>query len=247
MKRSRKILFGLSALLTIGCATVVLANFWKSKLVVEHVTVSGTTIIETEDILNRAKVPSGARMVEVDLHAVENRVAAHPYVSRVLVERNLPSTIHIEIVERRPLALINGRELRYVDRDGVVLPNSVSRELFDLPVITGLPAAQATKPGTEITNADLDEAIQILETSEAVGRELYHLISEIRIRNGGDIVLYTTDGGVPVLFGRGGAPRKLVALETFWNTIVAERGPQSLSYVDLRFEDQVVARWKKKT
>lgn len=247
MKRSRKILFGLSALLTIGCATVVLANFWKSKLVVEHVTVSGTTIIETEDILNRAKVPSGARMVEVDLHAVENRVAAHPYVSRVLVERNLPSTIHIEIVERRPLALINGRELRYVDRDGVVLPNSVSRELFDLPVITGLPAAQATKPGTEITNADLDEAIQILETSKAVGRELYHLISEIRIRNGGDIVLYTTDGGVPVLFGRGGAPRKLVALETFWNTIVAERGPQSLSYVDLRFEDQVVARWKKKT
>ena len=189
MKRSRKILFGLSALLTIGCATVVLANFWKSKLVVEHVTVSGTTIIETEDILNRAKVPSGARMVEVDLHAVENRVAAHPYVSRVLVERNLPSTIHIEIIERRPLALLNGRELRYVDRDGVVLPNPVSRELFDLPVITGLPAAQATKPGTEITNADLDEAIQILETSKAVGRELYHPISEIRIRNGGDIVL----------------------------------------------------------
>jgi len=247
MKRSRKILFGLSALLTIGCATVVLANFWKSKLVVEHVTVSGATIVETEDVLNRAKVPLGARMVDVDLHAVENRVAAHPYVSRVLVERNLPSTIHIEIVERRPLALLNGRELRYVDRDGFVLPNSVSRELFDLPVITGLPAAQATKPGTEITNADLDEAIQILETSKAVGRELYHLISEIRIRNGGDIVLYTTDGGVPVLFGRGGVPRKLVALETFWSTIVAERGPQSLAYVDLRFEDQVVARWKKKT
>lgn len=247
MKRSRKFLLSLVVLLTIGLGTVILANLWKSKLVVEHVTVSGNNIIDTERVLHLANVPAGIRMVDLDLHAVETRIGSHPYVASVVVERNLPATIHIEIAERKPLALLNSQDLRYVDREGVVLPNSVSRELFDLPVITGIGSTQTTKPGTIITDPDLAEALEILETSKSIGRELYHLISEIRLRNGGDIVLYTTDGGVPIIYGKGDAPRKLVAFETFWSTVVAERGPQALQYVDLRFEDQIIARWKRQT
>ena len=234
-------------LLTLAVGVIALANFWKSKLVVEHVTISGNSIVEPDEIRKLAQVPAGIRMVDLDLLLVEGRIAGHPYVEKVIVERNLPSTIHIQIIERRPLAIINSRDLHYVDREGVVLPNPVSRELFDLPVITGLPIAVAMSPGTVIANADLAEALQILETSKLVGKALYHLISEIRIRNGGDLVLYATDGGVPVLYGKGDAVRKLVALETFWQTIVAERGPQALQYVDLRFDDQIVARWKRKT
>jgi cell division protein FtsQ len=247
MKRSRKFIVGFALLLIAAVGVVALANLWKSKLVIEHVLVSGNLIVESDDILKLAHVPVGSRMVDLDLLLVESRVAAHPYVDKVVVQRNLPSTIHIEILERQPLALLNGDELCYVDREGVILPNPVSRELFDLPVITGLPSTGSRKPGTIIMNADLAEALDILETSKQVGQELYHLISEIRIRNGGDIVLYTADGGVPVIYGKGDTPRKLVSFETFWRTIVAERGPQDLQYVDLRFENQIVARWKHKS
>jgi len=230
-----------------GAATVTLANLWKSKLVVEHVAVSGTSIIEASEITKLARVPSGIKMVDVDLLAIEQRIATHPYVDEVVVERYLPSTIHIRIAERRPLAILNGRDLRYIDREGVVLPNSISKELFDLPVVTGLSGSSAPTPGTVLTDADLADALDILETSKLVGGGLYHLISEIRLRGSGDLLLYTADGGVPVIFGRGNVPRKLVALETFWQTVVAGRGAQQLQYLDLRFDDQIIARWKQKS
>ena len=247
MKRSRKFILGFMLLSVAGAATVILANLWKSKLIVEHVTVSGSSIIDAGEIIKLARVPSGIRMVDADLLAIERRIATHPYVDEVVVERNLPSTIHIRIAERRPLAILNLGDLRYVDREGVVLPNSVSKELFDLPVITGLSGSSVPRPGTVLTNADVAEALHLLETSKLVGGGLHHLISEIRLRGQGDLLLYTADGGVPVIFGRGNAPRKLVMLETFWQTVVAGRGSQQLQYLDLRFDDQIVARWKQKS
>lgn len=240
-------MLGFVALLVAGAAIVALANLWKSKLIVEHVTVSGNSIVEAGEILKLARVPTGLKMVDVDLLAIEQRVATHPYVETVIVERNLPSTIHLRIGERRPLAILNSHDLRYVDREGVVLPNSVSKELFDLPVITGLGGSSAPTPGTVLSSTDLTEALHVLEASKLVGGGLYHLISEVHLRGSGDLVLYTTDGGVPVIFGRGNAAPKLVMFEAFWHTVVAARGPQQLQYLDLRFNDQIVARWKQKS
>ena len=52
---------------------------------------------------------------------------------------------------------------------------------------------------------------------------------------------------MPVLFGQGNVPEKLVKFDSFWKDYVARDGVQDLQYVDLRFEDQVVARWNRET
>jgi cell division septal protein FtsQ len=83
----------------------------------------------------------------------------------------------------------------------------------------------------------------LLATMKTVNRPMYHNISEVNIRNGGDIVLYSTEGGVPIIFGRDEMPSKLVRLETFWNNVVRTRGTQLLQYVDLRYQNQIIARW----
>jgi cell division septal protein FtsQ len=72
---------------------------------------------------------------------------------------------------------------------------------------------------------------------------MYHNISEVQLRNGGDIVVYSTEGGVPIIFGRDDIPGQIVRLETFWNNVVHTRGTQLLQYIDLRYHDQIVARW----
>ena len=72
------------------------------------------------------------------------------------------------------------------------------------------------------------------------------MISEVRLRNGGDIVLYAAEWGVPIIFGHGEIASKLVRLESFWNSVVRQQGVENLQYVDLRFDDQVVVRWSHK-
>lgn len=244
MRGSRRISFGLVFLLLLGILLTVGANAWKSSLVVQKVAVEGNRVVATNEILQLAHVSPGMKLYDLDLTVIQRDVASHHFLRSAVVERDLPSTIRITVEERRPLALLRHNEILYVDRDGVVLPHQVSRELFDLPIITGLPASPRPRVGTTLTNQDLREALSILIAAEVIGKELYHLISEVQLRNGGDLVLYTAEGGIPVLYGRGNAAEKLMRLEAFWNAVVREQGTQHVEYVDVRFEDQIVVRWK---
>jgi cell division protein FtsQ len=246
MSSSRKLKFGFLGLLLLAGGLVVFANLWKSNLKVKRVTIEGNRIVETAEITQLIKVPKNTQLQDVDLMAVRRDILSHHFIKDVVVERDLPATLKVTIKERVPLAIINSTEILYLDEDGVVLPHSMSKQLFDLPVLTGMPEGISLTPGTLIKHPDIQEALQILATSRLVNKELYHMISEVRLRNGGDIVLYAAEWGVPIIFGHGEIANKLVRLESFWNSAVRERGFDNLQYVDLRFDDQVVVRWNKK-
>lgn len=246
MSTSRKTKFGLFGLLVLALGLVVLANVWKSDLKVKRVTIEGNRIVETAEIMQLIKVPKNSQLQDVDLMSVRRDILSHHFIKDVVVERDLPATLRVTIQERIPLAIINAAEILYLDEDGVVLPHSVSKLLIDLPVLTGMQGEGRLSPGATLKQADIQEALKILASSKAVSKDLYHMISEVRLRNGGDIVLYTAERGVPVIFGRGEIASKLVRLEAFWNEVVREQGSENLQYVDLRFEDQVVVRWNKK-
>lgn len=223
---------------------VVWSNVWKSNLTVSKVTVEGNRIVEANEILQLAQVKPGTPMYDLDLAAIRRNVVSNFFIKDAVVERDLPSTIRITVRERSPIAMINRADILYIDEEGVVLPHSISKETFDLPILSGLSSAAALKVGVTIRDADVREALTILSVSKLISKELYHLISEVCLRNGGDIVLYAAEWGVPIIMGRGDIACKLVRLETFWNDVVRQRGSQALQYVDLRYEDQVVVRWR---
>lgn len=246
MSTHRKLKFGFLGLLILAIGLVVAANLWKSNLKVKRVTIEGNRIVETAEITQLIKVPKHTQLQDIDLMAVRRDIMSHHFIKDAVVERDLPATLKVTVKERVPLAIINSLEILYLDEDGVVLPHSISKQLFDLPVLTGMPENITATPGTMVTHPDIQEALKILAISKLVSKEVYHLISEVRLRNGGDIVLYAAEWGVPIIFGRGDIASKLVRLETFWNDVVRERGSDNLQYVDLRFDDQVVVRWNHK-
>jgi cell division protein FtsQ len=219
------------------------ANAWKSSLKINQIKIDGNRIVNTNEIIQLTQVQMGALLYKADLTAIQRNVMSHHYIKDAVVERNLPNSINIQIVERVPIAMVNLSELLYLDEDGVVLPKTVSYKIFDLPMISGISASELFVLGSTITQPDEIEALQLLAVLRTVNRPLYHNISEIHVRNGGDIVLYSAEGGVPIIFGRGDLPEKLIRLEIFWNDIVRTRGVQYLQYVDLRYQDQIVARW----
>ncbi len=222
---------------------VVWSNLWKSNLTVSNVTVEGNRIVEANEILQLAHVKEGSPMYDLDLASIQHDVVSNFFIKDAVVERDLPSTIRITVAERSPIMLINRDEILYLDEDGVVLPPSISKETFDLPILSGLPASLPLKAGSTIANPDVQEALKILTAAKAASKEMYHLISEVHLRSGGDIVLYAAEWGVPIIVGHGEAASKMVRLEQFWNDVVRERGSENLQYVDLRFDDQIVVRW----
>ncbi len=243
MSTSNKRKYGLLVLLLTLVGLTVFANFWKSSLKVAHVTLVGNRIVEGNELFQLANVKHGSLIYDVDLKAVQKGLMSHYYIKEAIVERNLPSTIQLTVIERTPIALVNKPDAVYLDEDGVILPHSISKALFDLPVLTGVKLVPSVSYGSLVQDPDAHEALTILTAARMVNSELYHLISEIQIRSGHDIVLYTAEGGVPVIFGEGNIADKLVRLDTFWNNVIRQRGLQNLQYVDLRYDDQIVARW----
>jgi cell division protein FtsQ len=219
------------------------ANAWKASLRITQIKIDGNRIVSTDEIIQLAQVHIGTLLYKADLTGIQQNVMSHHYIKDVVVDRNLPSSINIRITERIPVAMVNLSEPLYLDEDGVVLPKSASYKIFDLPMISGISAGEPFRLGSTIPQLDGMEALQLLAVLRTVNRPLYHNISEIQVRNGGDIVLYSAEGGVPIIFGRGELPGKIARLENFWNTVVRTRGVQYLQYVDIRYQDQIVARW----
>lgn len=241
-ERGRRLLF---LLLSAGAvAAIVAANLWKGDLRVGSVEVRGNRIVGAAEILRRAAVPAGARLVEVDLFAARLRVEENAFIRSADVSREVPDRIVITVEERAPAAVLGVDPLLYLDAEGVILPATASPEMVDLPVLTGRLPRRELVPGRQTYHPDLREALGIIAAAARVDDGLAHLLSEIHLRPEGEFVLYTAEGGIPVFFGRGDAPRKLVNLDVFWHAEVDRAGPAALGSVDLRFTDQVVVRWR---
>jgi cell division protein FtsQ len=234
---------GVLVLIAIAVCLVFGANAWNSSLKIKQIKIDGNRIVGENEILQLTQVQMNALLYKVDLTAIQRNVMSHHYIKDAVVERNLPNSLHIQVMERIPIAMMNRSETLYLDEEGVVLPRSISHRLFDLPMISGISESEPLVPGSLMKQPDVMEALRLLAMMKTVNRPMYHNISEVQVRNGGDIVLYSAEGGVPIIFGRDDMPSKLVRLETFWNDVVRTRGTQLLQYVDLRFQDQIVAYW----
>jgi cell division protein FtsQ len=228
--------------LTAGVAVAVVeANGWKQRLKVATVRCEGNRIVPDADLLRLAAVPRGVRLFSVDLAAVQRRVRQNPYLRSAVARREIPGEIVLEVEERIPIAAIPAMPLVYVDGEGMILPAIASDVSFDLPLLTGLAGVPA--PGTRLTDPAAAEALLVLTMARSIGDETYRRVSEVHAERGKEIVVYTADAAVPVVFGRGETAEKLAKFEAFWTAIVPQRDVQQLQYVDLRFRNQVVARW----
>ena len=226
---------------TIGVA--VGARIWMSNLPVRGVRIEGIRIVPSEDIFQLAAVPMEKQLYDVKLSEVRDRVRRNPFVKDVAVHRDPPDRILIQVEERVPQAVIAAGQMFYVDADGLLMPVIRSESAFDLPVITGAAEVQSCEIGKQLTHPAIREAIVLVMAAQQLDDALYRRISEVHIEPSGDLLLYTADGGVPVVVGQGDITTKLEKFDAFWTAVVASRGAQNLTSVDLRFADQVVARW----
>jgi len=216
---------------------------WKQHLTVTGIIVDGEHILSKEELVKLAQISLKTRMYDVDLTAIQNNIVKNHFVKNVEVTRDAPSTIRIEVEERTPIALLSlpaNNDLLYIDDEGYILPHISSQAIFDLPVISGVDSITIVDVGQPTAHPDVLGAVEALETARRVSSELFHMISEVRIRTGHDMVLYSADTGIPIIFGRGDAAKKMVKLDAFWKKFITDQGAQNIRYIDVRYEDQVI-------
>lgn len=135
-------LLGLAALAAL--AVVKLAALLENSelLPIKIVTVHGADGARVDEVLAYAAVPVGAPLLAIETATVAARVAQHPFVARAAVRRVPPDAVVIDVELRAPVAALAAGELYLVDRDGHVMKSARAGDGLDLPVITGIDAAE---------------------------------------------------------------------------------------------------------
>lgn len=104
---------------------------------IEEITITGRGRTTTDDIIAALSANHGAPILGVDLERVKDRLEAIPSVRVAAVERRLPGSLHLAIVERQPVAVWqNNGEHVLVDRDGRQIPGTIAG-FEDLPLVVG--------------------------------------------------------------------------------------------------------------
>jgi cell division septal protein FtsQ len=223
---------------------VILANTWKGDLKVTDIRVEGNQIVGDEEVLSLAGIKNGDSLFEIDLFKAQERVQKNLFVKSVSAKREVPNCIVLSIVERAPIVAAVVDQVQFLDNEGFILPPAAPGSIMDLPIITGKLDKSQFTPGHQVGSTSIKEAVGIATVAREIGDELYRRISEIHIDGNKSLVFYTAEYGVPVIFGHGDIDGKLLKFNAFWKDFVIYRGSHELRYVDLRFEDQVVVRWK---
>lgn len=229
------LLYRLSGPLAIAAVSLrefVLENPYFS---VREIQVRGAEKVSGNEIIAIAGLRRGMSIWSLDLPGIEKKIAKHPWVRHVIVRRDFPSRVIIDVEERTPKAIVALRKLYYVDADGVVFKEVGPGENVKFPLLTGLRAEQLMSPDPALRRR-IQEAIRLGEMM--VQRS--HSLSEIHFAKPDRVVVYTTEYPIALHMGWGNWDDKLSRLERLLTLWKGNEG--RLGALDLSFRDQVVAR-----
>ncbi|WP_341763862.1 cell division protein FtsQ/DivIB [Candidatus Tisiphia endosymbiont of Beris chalybata] len=93
----------------------------------ENVLIEGQDNINEEDILATLNADKGTPIFSLDLALIKNSLKGNPWVKNVtVIERRLPCTLYIRLVERVPIAIwqFNG-QISLIDEEGYKITNNI--------------------------------------------------------------------------------------------------------------------------
>jgi cell division protein FtsQ len=197
----------------------------KLDLTVQSVEVVGRERTAPQAVLSALGVRRGTPILEIDLGAAKARLQALPWVSSAAVERLLPDTIFVRLVEHQPLALWqdDGR-FAVIDQAGEIIPEARPADFPRLPQVVGTGAAAAAPDFVAMIASEPDLARHVA-AAVRVGERRWN----VTLDDGIEIALPQSDPA--------DAWHRLAALDR--SDRLLER---QISEVDMRLPDRLVLR-----
>jgi len=153
----------------------------------------------------------GESIFDVDILSARQRLLLDPWIVRAKVEKRMPATVVVRVIERRALALLVGeRGLHLVAEDGAVVGAVRTKGSPDLPVLTGFDLDRSRTDPVGLRE-ELLAAAELLRLAEDDGLPGGRRTAEVHrsVRGGFDLL---TSDGLLVHLGNGPYRPKLVQL-----------------------------------
>lgn len=197
----------------------------KFGLVVDNIEVDGRVMTSKMAILRAVGADRGTPILAVSPSQAKAQLETLPWVRSAAVERQLPDTIHITIVERTPLAFWQRQgKLALVDRDGTVITDQGLERFSGLIVLVGEDAPQNAGALLELIASEKTIANRVVAAVRVGGRRW-----KLHLDNGIDVELPEENAAA--------AWKQLAELERTSQVLA-----RNVEVVDMRLPDRLVVR-----
>ncbi|MBQ9478794.1 MAG: FtsQ-type POTRA domain-containing protein [Selenomonadaceae bacterium] len=182
----RRLARGLRWLLTTGL--ILFLMVYTPLFTLREIKLIGATYLTVDDVMRVGGVYYGEPLFRLETDNITMRLSNDLRVEEVTVRRSLPSTLEIEVVERKPIATI-ACDYGYLDldRNGKVIDSYKNLKGMPIPMITGAKVADLYI-GDDIDDETLKKILYYLQQ---MGDEARNNISEVAIVEENYVVAYT--------------------------------------------------------
>ena len=193
---------------------------------VDRVVVVGAEHTVRSEVIAAGRLASSPAMLDVDTASVGRRVEALPWVLEARARREWPSTIRVDVVERRPAAVLPAGDGVWALADGTGRVLAVGPEKpAGLPVLGAVPVPGG--PGSTVPDA----ARPSLAVAAALPEQLRASIADVAAVPGGEVELQLAPPGGVV---RLGTPVDLHEKFAVVTTILAKADLAGVAVIDVR-------------
>jgi cell division protein FtsQ len=229
-----------------------------AEFAIQRVDVQTDGVIPPDQLRNWSGVKLGANLIALDLGSVKRNLELEPVVDSVSVERVLPRTLKIRVIERSPIAQVNvprangangvvisvfqldafGMVMQPLDPRARVIPLSQSKD-NRLPLMRGMDFVQL-QPGHRITQP---QALSALQLVTAFGQSPMAGLVDLRqidVSAPGVVVVTTGQGG-EITFGLQNVEQQLRRWREIYD--LGRRYNRAIASADLAVTNNVPVRW----
>ena len=140
----------------------------------------------------------------------------HPFIKAARVSKHFPKKIHVEIIERNPIAYLNTDPMIFLDNEGYVLPSENVNKYINLPILTNINPDKNLYPiGDKVISQSIIKCISLLSEINNQYEILYENISEIKMSSNEEIEIILSEEPTHIYFGKTNIDERIKHLVEF--------------------------------
>lgn len=209
---------------------------------VKEIVLKGLNKTLEQDVVRLTGLDKPANIFALRLGEMGEELKRHPWVKDVSLKRQMPETIIVEIVEHRPVALLDIGEIYYLDDTGKPFKKLGAGKENGLPVVTGFTRLDLIgRP--DLIQREMETVLDLLnilaERNDRVRVENIASIKYDRIRG---ITLRTREGNLQIEVGSEDYRVKFERLGRVLAHLKIEGLDRDLAYINLECGPRVIIR-----
>lgn len=238
IKISSIIIFAL--LITIICyLTITVEN--QEQVEIQSILLEGAKHIDNTEYLKYAKLDDRTQYSFLSLNIIRDRLIKHPYINNVNIKINSNGVVNIVLKEKLFVAiLLNDTKKYFLTSNFEMVPLFQVTKESNYPLLMNVRNVNKAKPFSYLNkNKDVKVCYKMIMAMKTSENDLLNKLSEINLRNGGDIILTMSNLDYPLIIGRTQEVNKVISLSKIWQHISNKKISNVIEYLDLRFADNI--------